>query len=220
MKKKVIVIFSIIIVLVMLGISFYYRDEIKKVTHNVYPIHSKELNDDKEEKLIEDLNENSEETEIKETESNEEAKKEESISQKDNQKESKQSNSKKKPETNNGNKVTRQTEAKEENKSKETNNNQDSGVIDSNGNAIKEEKVVVVKKEPWESAGVTEYEWYNNPVYSWMRVDYPVSSCGSVSKCESLCMSDAEELSYTENVSCIQVHTYSGNYLGEMLKRD
>ena len=53
-----------------------------------------------------------------------------------------------------------------------------------------------------------------------MRVDYNVSNCGSVNNCEALCMSDSEELSYTENVSCIQVYSHSGKYLGEMLKRN
>ena len=71
---------------------------------------------------------------------------------------------------------------------------------------------MVVKKKPWEEAGVSEYDWYHKPVYNWMRVDYPVSNCGSVSSCESQCMKDAEELAFTENVSCIQVHTFSGSY--------
>lgn len=95
----------------------------------------------------------------------------------------------------------------------------ESGVVDSNGNNIPEEHNVVVDKKPWEKAGVSEYDWYHKPVHSWMRVDYSVHTCGSISNCEALCMNDAEELSYTENVSCIQVYTYSGSYLGEMLKR-
>ena len=97
---------------------------------------------------------------------------------------------------------------------------EESGVVDSNGNNQPVEKNYVVDKTPWEKAGVSEYDWYHKPVHTWMRVDYSVHTCGSVSNCESLCMNDAEELAYTENVSCIQVYTYSGSYLGEMLKRD
>ena len=97
---------------------------------------------------------------------------------------------------------------------------EESGVVDSNGNNQPVEKNYVVDKTPWEKAGVSEYDWYHKPVHTWMRVDYSVHTCGSVSNCEALCMNDAEELAYTENVSCIQVYTYSGSYLGEMLKRD
>ncbi len=100
------------------------------------------------------------------------------------------------------------------------NNSSESGVVDSNGNNLPEEHNVVVDKKPWEKAGVSEYDWYHKPVHNWMRVDYNVSNCNTVSNCEALCMKDAEELAYTENVSCIQVYSYSGNYLGEMLKRD
>jgi len=115
---------------------------------------------------------------------------------------------------------------KQETKSSPVQNNHsqnsktESGVVDTNGNNQPVEKNIVIDKTPWEKAGVSEYDWYHKPVHTWMRVDYNVSGCGSVSNCESQCMSDAEELSYTENVSCIQVYTYSGSYLGEMLKRD
>ena len=81
-------------------------------------------------------------------------------------------------------------------------------------------QVKTVVKEPWEKLGISKEEYENKPMYSWMRVDYSVSSCGSVQNCESQCMTDSEELSYTENVSCIEVYSHSGKYLGEMLKRN
>ena len=96
---------------------------------------------------------------------------------------------------------------------------EESGVVDSSGNAVKEEQVKTVVKQPWEQIGISEYDWYHRPVYDWMRIDYNISKCGSKSSCESLCMNDAEELAFTENVSCIQVYSHSGEYLGEMLKR-
>ena len=97
---------------------------------------------------------------------------------------------------------------------------EESGVVDSSGNAVKEEQVKTVVKQPWEQIGISEYDWYHKPVYSWMRIDYDVSNCGSKANCEALCMSDAEELAFTENVSCIQVYSHSGAYLGEMLKKE
>lgn len=104
--------------------------------------------------------------------------------------------------------------------SNQSSENNESGVIDQNGNVHQEEKVIVIEKTPWERLNISEYDWYHKPVHNWMRVDYNASNCNTVSNCEALCMKDAEELVYTENVSCIQVYSYSGNYLGEMLKRD
>lgn len=96
----------------------------------------------------------------------------------------------------------------------------ESGTVDSSGNEVKEEPKKTIVKEPWEQLGISKEDYENKPLYSWMRVDYNVSNCGSVNNCEALCMSDSEELSYTENVSCIQVYSHSGKYLGEMLKRN
>ena len=67
----------------------------------------------------------------------------------------------------------------------------------------------MIEKTPWEKLNISEYDWYHKPVHNWMRVDYNVSNCNTVSNCEALCMKDAEELAYTENVSCIQVYSYS-----------
>lgn len=96
----------------------------------------------------------------------------------------------------------------------------ENGTVDSNGNNIKEEQVKTVVKEPWEKLGISKEDYENKPQYSWMRVDYNVTNCRSVNNCEAICMSDSEELSYTENVSCIEVYSHSGKYLGEMLKRN
>ena len=96
----------------------------------------------------------------------------------------------------------------------------ESGTVDSSGNEVKEEPKKTIVKEPWEQLGISKEDYENKPLYSWMRVDYNVSNCGSVNNYEALCMNDSEELSYTENVSCIQVYSHSGKYLGEMLKRN
>lgn len=105
-------------------------------------------------------------------------------------------------------------------KKEETTKSDDRGVIDSQGNNQAIENKKIVDKEPWEKLGISKNDYYSKPSYSWARVDYPISKCSSIENCESLCMKDAEELAYTENVSCIQIFTYSGTYLGEMLKRD
>lgn len=221
MKKKIIIIISIIGVIALVGICYIFRNDLLRFRRNIYPIHSiMKSNDNKENNQNEELVNN--DTSNK---SNEQKAKQENIGidkNKEENKTSKQGSTKTKSNTrstasNNSNKSNEQSSQQQTHSSE---NNNDSGVVDQNGTAVQEEKIVVIKNEPWEQAGVSEYDWYHKPVYSWMRVDYPISSCGSVSNCESLCMKDAEELSYTENVSCIQVHTYSGKYLGEMLKRD
>lgn len=93
------------------------------------------------------------------------------------------------------------------------------GVVDPDGNNKTIDTVKSVDSEPWVKAGVSKDDYYNKPVYPWARIDYPVSQCKSLAECESLCMKDAEPLAYTEDVSCVQIYTYSGTYLGEMLKR-
>lgn len=183
------------------------------------------------------------ETNIKKVEDNKSATKQITETIVDNQEEDKQHEEKEntvieKQEETTSPKKENKTETKKETKKENTTNknnepaqnnpssnnqssgNNESGVIDQNGNVQQEEKVIVIEKTPWEKLNISEYDWYHKPVHTWMRIDYNVSTCNSVSNCESLCMRDAEELAYTENVSCIQVYSYSGNYLGEMLKRD
>ncbi len=213
MKKKIII---VVLVLVVLGIGFYFKDDIAKIKHYVYPIQSSKKLETKEKIEKEQIVQEDSKEEINE----------EKIESKE---EVKNNNNSSKKETTKSNKNNTKTETKTEtinNQKAEQpkqdppkNNNQESGAVDSNGNEVKEEKAIVVNKTPWESLGISEYDYYHKPVYSWMRVDYPVSSCGSVTNCESQCMNGAEELSYTENVSCIQIYSYSGSYLGEMLKR-
>ncbi len=208
----------IILIVLLIGlfafVKFFFRDDISKIKPRVMPINTTKTMKEKtsEEEIVEEAIEDNESTneieeikiettqEVNETPKNEETPSKPQTSQKQ---ETPKSNSQP---ANNQQQETPKQEA-------------DNGTIDNGGNNKPTENEVIVKKKPWEEAGVSEYDWYHKPVYSWMRVDYPVSSCGSVSNCEAQCMKDAEELAFTENVSCIQVHTFSGSYLGEMLKR-
>lgn len=108
----------------------------------------------------------------------------------------------------------------EEDISNDSSNNSDSGMVDANGENKPIEKTQTIDEEPWVKAGVSKEDYYSKPVYSWARIDYSISECKTIENCENLCMEDAKELAFTENVSCIQIFTYSGDYLGEMLKRD
>lgn len=218
MKKKVIVIILLILIVIVAIIgSIFYRDDIGKIKNIVNPINKKyevknnETGETKEDKIDKTTSE-----EVKE-----ESKEEKSVNSYEKKNNNSSGNNKVITKSNNANKESSNTSTNISTSNANSNkSNSESGVIDPNGNAKKEEKVIVIKKQPWEEAGVSEYDWYHKPVHSWMRVDYNISKCGSISNCETLCMKDAEELAYTENVSCIQVYTYSGSYLGEMLKRN
>lgn len=214
MKKKIfIAIIALVGIISILGVVFMNKDNDYQndITTESKKIDTKDIIDNEKDKTISQKEENI----ITDDKPNEEDKKITEIEKKTPN--TSESTSKTTPKSSTPKSTTpNQTESSVTTKK----NSQESGVIDQNGNKKEEEEVYVVKKEPWKDAGVSEYDWYHKPIHDWMRVDYSVSECGSVSMCESLCMNDAEELAYTENVSCIQVYTYSGNYLGEMLKRN
>ncbi len=211
MKKKIIIIILLILLVIVAicGFIFFYEN-IGKIKCIAYTINQKyKEKDDKIEEIKEDKIDKTTSEEVKE----------ENIESWKNSDSS--SNKKVTAKSNNTNKKNSNTSTNTGAPNAHNDKiDSESGVVDQNGNNKEEEKVIVIKKQPWEELGVSEYDWYHKPVHYWMRVDYNVSSCSSVSNCESLCIKDAEELAYTENVSCIQVYTYSGSYLGEMLKRD
>lgn len=78
-------------------------------------------------------------------------------------------------------KTSSQTVSKSEPESKqevnETNN-------ENNTSVNKEEPK---KQKPWEAFGVSEYHYYNEPIYSWEKVDFPVSKYGSEANCRKAC---------------------------------
>ena len=218
--KKIIIISSALFITVLSGIGFI---KYKNITFN---------HNDNGTAVIEKANKSiseevkKENTEKKDLQSNNEE--EEKLSEKQDRKE----NSEEVKKEDNSNKVTQSNTSNKNNKktSSETSTKKETsitkkqeasiGIVDPEGNNKTIDTIKSVDSEPWVKAGVSKEDYYNKPVYSWARVDYPVSKCNSIEKCESLCMKDAEELAYTENVSCIQIFTYSGTYLGEMLKRD
>ena len=75
------------------------------------------------------------------------------------------------------------------------------------------------KKTPWEVLGVSEYHYYNEPMYSWERVDFPVSKYGSEANCRKACAEYGDNYEPYLNgevlYSCSIVTSLSGKYLGE-----
>lgn len=78
------------------------------------------------------------------------------------------------------------------------------------------------EQTPWEKLGITEYEYYNTPVWSWQNVDFGVDLegdkyCANETDCLSKCQQYGDEyLSQNNNggYNCDDVLSYSGRYLG------
>lgn len=68
----------------------------------------------------------------------------------------------------------------------------------------------------WDELGITENEYYNSPAWSWARVDFAIEKYGSQEKCLNACIEYGESTSM--GYSCSTINSYSGRYLGEMLK--
>ena len=82
-----------------------------------------------------------------------------------------------------------------------------------------EEKKQDVKKEAWEELGVSEYDYYHKPMWSWARVDFSIDEYKTEQKTKEACESKGQE--YFEQglgYSCTSINSYAGTYLGEMLK--
>lgn len=112
--------------------------------------------------------------------------------------------------------VNRQPEEKKENKksdnsTKNNNTKQNTTVV--------EEKKQDVKKEAWEELGISEYDYYHKPMWSWARVDFSIDEYKTEQKTKEACESKGQE--YFEQglgYSCTSINSYAGTYLGEMLK--
>lgn len=68
----------------------------------------------------------------------------------------------------------------------------------------------------WDELGITENEYYNSPAWSWARVDFAIEKYGSQEKCLNACIEYGESTGV--GYSCSTINSYSGRYLGEMLK--
>ena len=77
----------------------------------------------------------------------------------------------------------------------------------------------VKPKTAWEDLGISEYDYYHKPMWSWARIDFSIEVYKTYEKTREACISKGEE--YFEQglgYSCTGINSYSGDYLGEMLK--
>lgn len=76
------------------------------------------------------------------------------------------------------------------------------------------------KHEPtaWESLGISEYDYYHKPMWSWARVDYKIEDYGSFDATHQACIDAGYQLEDIIGFSCTNINSYSGAYLGDMLR--
>ena len=166
MKKKKII---VVLILAVLSIGFYFKDDITKIKHHIYPIQSNKKLEKQE--TIEEEQIVKEDSKVKIKTEKEEAKEKIKTEQEEVKEEVKENNNSSKTETKKENVNNQKIEMPKQDPPK-NNNNQHSESGNSNENIKHEEKPVVVQKQPWEELGLTEDQYKNQPMYSWEEVDF------------------------------------------------
>lgn len=207
MKKKKKLIFWIIFIIILFVISIvsipkFLKEEGKNLSSETFNVKEKEdIGDDDYE------NENTSVEIVKE--------KEVENDNKLNNKEVKTEDEKEKIE------VIKESVKPEETKKKENsiNNNSNTEVKEKEKVQNNTEDETNEIQKAWDELGITEDEYYNKPMWSWARIDYSINEYKTYEKTREACMKKGEEL-FQEGFgySCTSINSYSGKYLGEMLK--
>lgn len=79
-----------------------------------------------------------------------------------------------------------------------------------------------IEVKPWEKLGISEYDYYNKPAWSWQTVDFILngsgeSACISREDCRKKCQEYGDKylVDHSGSYNCDTVNSYSGDYLGE-----
>lgn len=207
-KKKIVIIFIPIVILLTIIISIYiYNKNVKEVMQRdelVVPMKEDNKNIiENETSGVENIQETNDLTTKHQTEVQNEEKEEVH-----NKKENEKVNTETKQETN-------------KNEINEIKKPNDKNEINEKEKEESNEKIEIIpEKQPWEELGITEDEYYNKPMWSWARIDYSIDKYKSYEKARAACMEEGEKL-FEEGYgySCTSINSYSGKYLGEMLKK-
>ena len=86
-----------------------------------------------------------------------------------------------------------------------------------------EPKKEVPKEQPkpeteWEKLGISEYDYYHKPMWSWARVDYSIEDYKNFEQTHQACIDAGNNMEDIISFSCTNINSYSGAYLGDMLK--
>lgn len=92
----------------------------------------------------------------------------------------------------------------------------------SNEKPTSEENTTLEVENAWDSLGITEYDYYHKPIWNWARVDYSIEEYKTQENARNACIDEGNRLTKGEHIksgfSCLNVLSYSGDYLGEMLQ--
>lgn len=70
----------------------------------------------------------------------------------------------------------------------------------------------------WEKLGISEYDYYHKPMWSWARVDYSIEDYKTFEQTHQACIDAGNNMEDIISFSCTNINSYSGAYLGDMLK--
>lgn len=114
---------------------------------------------------------------------------------------------------------TNQKQPEGKNEEKKTDNGNKSNNNTKQNTTVVEEQNSKVEKTAWEELGISEYDYYHKPMWSWQRIDYSIDEFKTEQKTKEACLSKGDEY-FKQGIgySCTSVNSYAGTYLGEMLK--
>lgn len=95
-----------------------------------------------------------------------------------------------------------------------------SNKVENNSTQVENSSTSEVEKQyPWDDLGITEYEYYNKPMWIWARIDYSIKEYGTQELTQEACINEGNNmLEDILSFSCTSINSYSGDYLGEMLR--
>ena len=70
----------------------------------------------------------------------------------------------------------------------------------------------------WADLGISESDYYNKPMWSWATVDFSITEYITYEQTRQACINYGNALEDIVSFSCYTINSYSGAYLGEMLK--
>lgn len=76
---------------------------------------------------------------------------------------------------------------------------------------------IVQQSGPWDELGITEYEYYHSPMWSWARVDFKIEDYGTFEATHQACIDAGYNTKDYFSFTCSNINSYSGDYLGDML---
>ena len=219
LKSRKMITILITIIILVIGIVSYVilsQDNKKESLSNLSDKKSIKVKIEEKEK-VEDLK-----VAEKEDESATEENKAE-VSNTSKEKEKKETTSQSTTNTNDNNSRVSQEQTTNTNQSVKSETNSNNNNTQQQTNVIQNTTPAPVHEQTeWEKLGISEYDYYNSPMWSWARVDYKVSDYGSYESAHQNCINAGlDKQENDENLisfSCTQINSYSGNTLGDMLR--